>query len=119
VDRGVRLQLALYAMAVAEFFGADAEQVSATIKPIVAGEAKLEKFAFALHEKRDGLLGTLQIFVSAIVRGEFPAFPNDSDDINSCKYCPVNHSCRTRHNQEERYALQQQKDPRTLLGGSV
>jgi RecB family exonuclease len=118
IDRGVRLQLALYAMAVAEFFDAAPEQVSATIKPIVTGEAKAAKFAFALHEKRDALLETLEIFARAILDGAFPAFPNDNDsEFNSCKYCPVNHSCRTRHDLDERYAVQQSKDPRTLLGG--
>jgi RecB family exonuclease len=118
IDRGVRLQLALYAMAVAEFFGAAPEQVSGTIKPIVSGEGKPAKFAFALHEKRDGLLETLEIFARAILDGAFPAFPNDNDsEFNSCKYCPVNHSCRTRHDVDERYAVQQSKDPRTLLGG--
>ena len=112
IDRGVRLQLALYAMAAAEFF--DATNVSGTIKPLVSGDKA--KFAFELHEKRDGLLETLEIFANAIARGVFPAFPMD-DDFNSCKYCPVNHSCRTRHDQEERYAIQQQRDARTLLRG--
>ncbi|HKR65323.1 MAG TPA: PD-(D/E)XK nuclease family protein, partial [Thermoanaerobaculia bacterium] len=117
IDRGVRLQLALYAMAVSEFFGADPQYVSATIKPIVIGEKS--KFAFALHEKRDTLLATLGIFIRAILRGDFPAFPNENDaEFNSCKYCPVKHSCRTKHEPEERYALQQLRDPRTLLGGA-
>ncbi|HEX8408147.1 MAG TPA: PD-(D/E)XK nuclease family protein [Thermoanaerobaculia bacterium] len=117
IDRGVRLQLALYAMAVAEFFRADAESVSGTIKPLVLGDIKPAKFAFALHEKRDALLETLTIFIRAILSGTFPAFPNEDDDFNSCKYCPVNHSCRTRHDLDERYAVLQHKDPRTLLGG--
>ncbi|MBV8520306.1 MAG: PD-(D/E)XK nuclease family protein [Acidobacteria bacterium] len=118
IDRGVRLQLALYAMAVAEFFGADAKQVSGTIRPI-AGNGK-GKFGFALHEKRDGILETLAIFARAIAAGAFPAFPNEKDDqFNSCKYCPVNHSCRTKHDADERRALQPFHDPRTLLGGGA
>jgi hypothetical protein len=117
IDRGVRLQLALYAMAVAEFFGADPEHVSATIKPLVVADLKLEKFGFALHEKREALLSTLEIFMRAILAGAFPAFPNENDlEFNSCKYCPVNHSCRTKHDTDERYAVAQHKDPRTLLG---
>ncbi|HUP59763.1 MAG TPA: PD-(D/E)XK nuclease family protein [Thermoanaerobaculia bacterium] len=115
IDRGVRLQLALYAMAAAEFF--DNANVSGTIKPIVTGEQKF-KFAFVLEEKRATLLETLEIFLRAITGGIFPAFPND-EDFNSCKYCPVSHSCRTRHDQEERYAVQQHRDPRTLLGGGA
>lgn len=119
IDRGVRLQLALYAMAVSEFFGADPASVGGTIKPLVTGDTKLAKFAFALDEKRDTLLETLEIFIGAILKGQFPAFPNDRDDeFNSCKYCPVNHSCRTKHDLDERYAVSQQRDPRTLLGGS-
>jgi len=120
IDRGVRLQLALYAMAAAEFFEADAASVSGTIKPLVTTGDGRAKFAFELQEKRDGLLATLEIFARSILKGVFPAFPNDSDqDFNSCKYCPVNHSCRTRHDPEERYAIQQQRDPRTLLGGGA
>jgi RecB family exonuclease len=115
IDRGVRLQLALYAMAVAEFFRVDPEHVSGTIKPIVPGETKPSKFAFALHEKRAALLETLALFIQSILSGTFPAFPNEDDDFNSCKYCPVNHSCRTRHDLDERYAVQQFRDPRTLL----
>jgi hypothetical protein len=111
IDRGVRLQLALYAMAVASFFDVDDANVSATIKPLVLGDGNPEKFAFALHEKKEALLATLQIFLRAILAGEFPAFPDD----DACKYCPVNHSCRTRHDQDERYAVSQAKDPRTLL----
>jgi hypothetical protein len=117
IDRGVRLQLALYAMAVSEFFGAEPSTVSATIKPLVIGE-KLEKFGFALQDKREILLETLGIFIRAIQRGDFPAFPNENDaEFNSCKYCPVNQSCRTKHDPDERYAIAQLRDPRTLLGG--
>ncbi|HEX7832914.1 MAG TPA: PD-(D/E)XK nuclease family protein, partial [Thermoanaerobaculia bacterium] len=118
IDRGVRLQLALYAMAVTEFFDADPSTVSGTIKPLVLGDIKADKYAFALHEKRETLLETLRIFLHAIAAGAFPAFPNENDlEFNSCKYCPVNHSCRTKHDADERYALQQLSDPRTLLGG--
>ncbi|HET8773749.1 MAG TPA: PD-(D/E)XK nuclease family protein, partial [Thermoanaerobaculia bacterium] len=118
IDRGVRLQLALYAMAVVEIFQADPAQVSGTIKPLVQGEEKAAKFAFTLDEKRTTLLETLEIFIRAITAGHFPAFPNANDaEFNSCKYCPVNHSCRTKHDLDERYAVQQLRDPRTLLGG--
>src|SRR5207302_279457 len=55
IDRGVRLQLAVYAMAVAEFFSIDAKNISGTIKPIVPGEPKPSSFAFELAEKRHGL----------------------------------------------------------------
>lgn len=117
VDRGVRLQLALYAMAVAAFFGAEPANVFATIKPLVAGE-KAEKYGFALEEKQEAVLETLRVFMRAITSGTFPAFPNEKDsEFNSCKYCPVNHSCRTRHDNDEKYALGAHGDPRTLLGG--
>ncbi|HEX7153355.1 MAG TPA: PD-(D/E)XK nuclease family protein [Thermoanaerobaculia bacterium] len=113
IDRGVRLQLALYAMAVSDFF--ESTDVSGTIKPLVIGEQN-GAFAFDLAEKREALLETLELFVTSIRNGVFPAFPNDRDeDFNSCKYCPVNHSCRTKHDLDERYAVQQKKDPRTLL----
>jgi ATP-dependent helicase/DNAse subunit B len=117
IDRGVRLQLPLYAMAVAQLFGA--EDVSGAIKPLVFPEVKAEKFAFELREKEERLRETLAIFLSAILEGRFPAFPADSDEnFNACKYCPVSHSCRTRHNLTEKYAVLRHGDPRTLLGGS-
>jgi hypothetical protein len=114
LDRGVRLQLGLYAMAVASFFDVDPADVSATIKPLVVQDFKPAKFAFELAEKQEGLLETLRIFMLAILGSAFPAFPNEGD-FDSCKYCPVNHSCRTKHDLDERYAVQQWKDPRTLL----
>ena len=116
IDRGVRLQLALYAMAVTEIFGVEAHDVSGTIKPLVRGDQK-PKFGFELQEKKDRLLETLRIFTSAIRDGVFPAFPGRESDFDSCKYCPVNHSCRTKHDPDERYAIQQRDDPRTLLAG--
>ncbi|MCU1229379.1 MAG: hypothetical protein JWO97_2263 [Acidobacteria bacterium] len=115
IDRGVRLQLALYAMAIAEFFGADAKSVSGAIKPLIQGEIKAAKFTFELADKEARLRETLELFAGAILRGIFPAFPNETDDVNSCKYCPVSHSCRTKHDVDERYTLQLSKEPRTLL----
>jgi len=116
IDRGVRLQLALYAMAAAERFAVGPERVSGTIKPIVAGGAKAKKYAFELAAKAPRLHETLELFIDAIVHGDFPAFPNDNDDqFNSCKYCPVKLACRTKHDAEERFAVQQFRDPRTLL----
>jgi hypothetical protein len=116
IDRGVRLQLALYAMAVSRFFGVDPASVSGTIKPLVLGEIKPSKFAFELAAKSDGLRDTLDIFAGAVLHGLFPAFPNDDDkDFNSCKYCPVNQACRTKHDPEEAHALWQWKEPRGML----
>ncbi|HEV8659633.1 MAG TPA: PD-(D/E)XK nuclease family protein, partial [Thermoanaerobaculia bacterium] len=115
IDRGVRLQLALYAMAAAHFFGTPANRVSGAIKPI-AGALKTGDFAFELAEKEARLRETLAFFVEAIRRGDFPAFPNEDDnDFNACKYCPVNHSCRTRHDAEEKRAVLRAGEPRTLL----
>jgi ATP-dependent helicase/DNAse subunit B len=117
IDRGVRLQLALYAMAVARFFELDPSRVSGAIRPlVVSADVKPATFAFELAEKEPALIETLSTFVRAILGGVFPAFPNErDDDFNSCKYCPVNHSCRTKHDVDERYAVQQSRDPRTLL----
>jgi hypothetical protein len=112
----VRLQLALYAMAVSQFFGADAANVSGAIKPLVTTENNAHKFVFELAEKEPGLAETLNLFVSSIIDGVFPAFPADDDaDFNACKYCPVKHSCRTKHDFVEKYLVTRDKDPRTLL----
>ncbi|MGH9423164.1 MAG: RecB family exonuclease, partial [Thermoanaerobaculia bacterium] len=120
IDRGVRLQLALYAMAVSQFFDADAASVSGAIKPLVVSETPARKFAFELAEKEGALRETLNIFVASILGGVFPAFPADDDaDFNACKYCPVRHSCRTRHDFVEKYLVTRNGEPRTLLGGGA
>jgi RecB family exonuclease len=120
IDRGVRLQLALYAMAVSQFFAAEAAAVSGAIKPLVTSETNARKFAFALAEKEAALRETLDLFVTSILNGIFPAFPADDDaDFNACKYCPVNHSCRTRHDFAEKYLITRHGEPRTLLGGGA
>jgi RecB family exonuclease len=116
IDRGVRLQLALYAMAVAEFFDVHPQSVSGAIKPLIVRGVDNEKLAFQLGLTEARLRETLELFVTSMLRGVFPAFPNDRDeDFNSCKYCPVSHSCRTRHSDAERRAVLRQNDPRTLL----
>ena len=116
IDRGVRMQLALYAMAVADFFGADPQKVSGAIKPLRGGDGA--KYSFGLAAHSDGLRETISLFVHAMLRGAFPAYPSDNDnDFNACKYCPVNHSCRTKHDDAEKYAVTRHGDPRTLLHG--
>ncbi|HEV7426675.1 MAG TPA: PD-(D/E)XK nuclease family protein, partial [Thermoanaerobaculia bacterium] len=119
IDRGVRLQLALYAMAVSQFFSAEPADVSGAIKPLVTTENNAGKFAFELAEKEAGLRETLSLFVASILDGIFPAFPADDDnDFNACKYCPVKHSCRTKHDFTEKYlTTNTYKDPRALLIG--
>jgi ATP-dependent helicase/DNAse subunit B len=116
IDRGVRLQLALYALAVnprTEDRGP--RTVSGAIKPI-AGTGKLTEFSFELAEKESRLRETLALFVAAIRRGDFPAFPNEKDaDYNACKYCPVNHSCRTRHDADEKRSVLRVSEPRALF----
>ncbi|MDP9361504.1 MAG: PD-(D/E)XK nuclease family protein, partial [Acidobacteriota bacterium] len=119
IDRGVRLQLALYAMAVSQFFAAESKSVSGAIKPLVTGETNAREFAFELAGKETALRETLNLFVASILGGVFPAFPADDDkDFNACKYCPVNHSCRTRHDFAEKYVITRYGEPRTLLEGS-
>ena len=108
IDRGVRLQLALYAMAVAEVF--HTKSVSGVIKPLMP-ESNAEKFTFQLADAGPRLRETLDLFIASILRGRFPAFPEEE----SCRYCPVSHSCRTRHSEIEKRALAQFEDPRGLL----
>jgi hypothetical protein len=116
IDRGVRLQLALYAMAVADFF--DAKSVTGAIKPLIVRGTDPEKLTFTLAGSETRLRETLDLFVASMLRGAFPAFPNDhgeGKDFDACKYCPVNHSCRTKHSEHERRIVLEAKDPRTLL----
>lgn len=115
IDRGVRLQLPLYALAVAHFFSLAPEQVSAAIKP-VGGRVNPDHFAFELGEKEAELRETLTIFARAVGQGRFPAFPNEKDtEFNSCKYCPVSHSCRTRHDADEKRGILRFGEPRSML----
>ncbi len=114
IDRGVRLQLALYAMAAVDLFHTTAAHISGVIKPL-GGAAKLDKFAFELAHHEATLRQTLALFVAAMRRGDFPAFPHQDDDFNSCLYCPVNHSCRTRHDADEQRIVMRFEDPRALL----
>ncbi len=113
IARGIRLQLPLYAMAAAQFFDMKAEQVSGAIKPLVY--ARNSKHDFTLAETREELLTTLEMFVEAILDGWFPTFPDESDELNSCKYCPVRGSCRTKHDAEERRVTARHADARGLL----
>ena len=114
IDRGVRMQLAMYAMALAELQSIDPRKITGAIKPLRGGTPG--KYSFALADHTDRLSQTIEIFMRAMFGGRFPAFPNDSDnDFDACKYCPVNHSCRTKHNDAEKYAVLRSDDPRTLL----
>jgi ATP-dependent helicase/DNAse subunit B len=115
IDRGVRLQLALYALAVSDFFNRPAASISGVIKPLMVRGTDADKMRFQLGDAEPRLRQTLDLFVQSMLRGAFPAFPNDEDDIGSCRYCPVNHSCRTRHAEAERRAVERQNDARTLL----
>jgi RecB family exonuclease len=105
---GTRLQLPLYAIAIARLFGA--KNVTGAIKPLIPG-AKPEKFQFDLADAGERLHATLALFVESMRRGRFPAFPVE----DSCKYCPVKHSCRTRHSDAEKRPLAAFESPRELL----
>ena len=118
IDRGVRLQIALYAMAVAEFFGAALDGVSGAIKPLVVRGTDPQRMSFELRDIEAELRRTLDLFIQSMLEGRFPAFPNEGDDaksFNSCKYCPVKLACRTRHSTAERRALDAARDARSLL----
>ncbi len=89
--------------------------MSGAIKPI-AGTSKLSDYSFELADHESRLRETLALFVEAIQRGDFPAFPNEKDsDYNACKYCPVNHSCRTRHDADEKRSVLRASEPRALF----
>jgi len=108
IERGMRLQLPLYAIAIARLFGA--HNVTGAIKPLIPG-TKPEKLKFDLGRTEARLHQTLDLFVESMLRGHFPAVP----DENSCKYCPVSESCRTRHSDAEKRTLARFDAPRALL----
>ena len=113
IDKGLRLQLALYAMAISTFMDVSPENVSGAIKPLVVGDAK--SFGFILGEKRENLLETLRLIVDSIAAGRFPAVPFDRNDVNVCKYCPAQLSCRTKHDRQDRQQALQHGDAVTRL----
>ncbi|MEO8217641.1 MAG: PD-(D/E)XK nuclease family protein [Acidobacteriota bacterium] len=111
IDSGHKLQLALYAVAIEHTLGLTPEQISGIIKPFIPNGGA-EQFGFQLAETRERLIDNLSHFVSAILAGRFPAYP---DDEGSCRYCPLNHSCRTRHDTSERRTLRRTESVRDLL----
>lgn len=102
IDAGQALQLALYTLAVAEMLELEDHQVSGVIRPLVGGGVE-EHFAFELAARRTALESALEMFLQSISDGVFPAFV--AADAKNCRYCAVNHSCRTRYAPNERYAL--------------
>ncbi|HJT17291.1 MAG TPA: PD-(D/E)XK nuclease family protein [Thermoanaerobaculia bacterium] len=108
IARGVRLQLAFYAIAIAERF--DTPNVSGAIKPLMPG-SKRDTMTFDLAASERAVRETLDLFIRSMLRGVFPAFP----EVEACKYCPVKLSCRTRHSDHETRSLEQFDDPRALL----
>jgi len=108
IERGVRLQLALYAIAIAESFAT--KHVSGAIKPLMPG-SKADTMTFDLASSEPRLRETIERFMRAMLRGVFPAFPESL----TCRYCPVRLSCRTKHSEHERQALEPFDDPLALL----
>jgi RecB family exonuclease len=108
IERGTRLQLPLYAIAIARLFAA--QNVSGAIKPLIPS-TKPEKLRFDLAGTEARLHATLDLFVESMLRGRFPAVP----EPDSCKYCPVTDSCRTKHSDAEQRALARFDGPRALL----
>ena len=104
LEEGLRLQLALYALAAEEIFQLTASRISGTIKPLgMTGKQNLGRFGFELAEQKENLLKNLQLFVESMTAGLFPALPSEE----SCRYCPMNHSCRTMYDPEERRNLRE------------
>ncbi|HEY6893135.1 MAG TPA: PD-(D/E)XK nuclease family protein, partial [Rhodanobacteraceae bacterium] len=108
IARGVRLQLAFYAIAIAGRF--HTPNVSGAIKPLMPG-SKRDTMTFDLAASERAVRETLDLFIRSMLRGIFPAFPEEE----ACKYCPVKLSCRTRHSEAEVRQLKRFEDPRALL----
>ncbi|HUO84104.1 MAG TPA: PD-(D/E)XK nuclease family protein, partial [Thermoanaerobaculia bacterium] len=113
IEAGRGLQLPLYALAAAIAFGLPDEGITAVIKPLDRKD-DLERFGFALSSKRAALERVLGFFVNRAIEGIFPAFPGEK----ICRFCPVNQSCRSRHDAGERAAAERFQNVLDLLGGS-
>jgi hypothetical protein len=111
IETGHRLQLAIYAIAAEIIFGVPADRISGAIKPLGAPGKTRETHSFELAEQKEMLLLALDEFADSIVQGRFPAIP----DEESCRYCPVNSSCRTRHDADEKRALRKHENALALL----
>lgn len=110
IDAGLALQLPLYSLALRQIFDLTAEQIEACIRPL-ANPRQVKPFSFHLLEHEERLYETLALFVEAIARGSFPAFPNK----DWCEYCAVANFCRTKHEPEEINALTEHEYARDLL----
>ncbi|HEY5610748.1 MAG TPA: PD-(D/E)XK nuclease family protein, partial [Thermoanaerobaculia bacterium] len=110
IDEGHSFQLALYAIAYGTLASLPDSAIQGVIKPIRIQGLKEEDYSFELAEKRPLLDAALDLFLGAIVRGEFPAIP-----AKYCEYCAVAASCRTRHDVEEKQRLEEFGNAMTLL----
>src|SRR5207237_8757072 len=85
-------------------------KVRGAIKTLMPAN-KPEKMKVDPADAEPRLRETLDLFIGSMLRGRFPAFPEEQ----SCRYCPVNHSCRTKHSDAEQRILANFDDPRALL----
>lgn len=116
IDAGQSLQLALYAIAIAQLFELGDERVSGRILPLDLPESKDRDFGFELAEKRVELEKILPLFMDAMRSGVYPTFIGEW-----CKYCALVPHCRTKYSPEEQTITSQHDNARAMLearGGS-
>jgi hypothetical protein len=116
IDAGQSLQLALYAIAIAQLFELGDERVSGRILPLDLPESKDKDFGFELAEKRAELEKILPLFMDAMRAGVYPTFVGEW-----CRYCALVPHCRTKYSPEEQKIAAQHENARAMLearGGS-
>ncbi|MHB0970860.1 MAG: PD-(D/E)XK nuclease family protein [Thermoanaerobaculia bacterium] len=116
IDAGQSLQLALYAIVIAQLFKLEDSKVSGRILPLDLPASRDRDFEFNLGDKRGQLDAILPLFMKAMRDGIYPAFVDDW-----CKYCPLAPHCRTKYSPEEQQNAAQYAHARAMLearGGS-
>jgi ATP-dependent helicase/DNAse subunit B len=111
VDEGRALQLAFYAHAWAQHVGCDAASIEAHIRPLAVPPPQKAAFTLPWGEHHERFNETLELFVSSISNGRFPALPSK----DGCKYCAVRLACRTKHSDSETLRLNRFESARALL----
>lgn len=110
IDAGQSLQLALYAIVIAQLFGLEDSKVTGRILPLDLPASKDKDFEFNLGDKRAQLDEILPLFMKAMRDGVYPTFVGDW-----CKYCPLVPHCRTKYSPEEQQTAAQYAHARAML----
>lgn len=97
---GQKLQLGLYCRAWSEIHSVPPARITAQIIPTGNAAGNRDRLTLQYSDVASRLQRVLELFAQGIVAGRFPTFHG-----NHCSYCPVEQTCRTHNDPEERLSL--------------